>query len=247
MILFSCERYLEGSDIQGIEMTTRFIGESIAAHGMIQVSGRALRLDYADKEGWCMIFRPSEEGTTPEDILDSIVLDIIDLMGKSDKPYEKKDFVELIKTYIGDLCIDGKETSIDESVKRIHEAYMRREYPKRTPKEKYTMIRDLNKELGLKSKNEYFERANEHPRFVEDPVKYFQGCWNSWYDFLGIDCSRFPQTKADWVRVCKDRGFGSWNNYKENRNEDLPENPRELYEDFTNWDKEMGIEAEFVW
>ena len=246
MILFVCQRYLEGSDILGIEMTTRFVGNSITAHSIIQVSGRALRLDYPGKEGWCMIFRPSEEGTTSNDILDSIVLDILDLMGKSDKLYEKKEFLALIKTYMGNLSIDGKEESIAESVKRIHEAYMRRVFPKRSSKEKYTMIRDINREMGLKSKNEYIERANEHSRYIEDPPSYF-GYWNCWYDYLGIDCSKFPQTKADWVRVCKERGFITWDYYKEKRDDTLPCNPGELYWDFTNWDKEFGIVEEVVW
>ena len=95
-------------------------------------------------------------------------------------------------------------------MKRKNEAYMRREYPKRTPKEKYNIIRDLNKELGFKSKNEYFERANEHSRFIEDPKSYFKDCWNCWYDFLGVDCSVFPQTKTDWICVCKIAKFCFW-------------------------------------
>ena len=247
LILFSCGRYLVGSDIEGLEMTARYVGKTIAAHGMIQVSGRALRLDYPGKEGWCMIFRPCEEGVNEDDILDSIVLDIIDLMSKSDKKYDKKDIEAFVRTYMGELSIKGHDKSLTESVKRIHDAYMRREFPKRTSKEKYTMIRDLNKEMGLKSKNEYLESASEHSRFIQEPEKYFQGCWSSWYNFLGVDCSRFPQTKADWIRVCKERDIGTWEEYKGTRDDALPENPHELYEDYTNWDKEMGIEEVIVW
>jgi len=248
MILFACERYLEGSNILGLEMTARLVGESISAHSIVQVSGRALRLDYPNKEGWCMIFRPSKEGITPDDVLDSIVLDIIDLMGKSAKLYKKKDIVELIKTYMGSLSIDGNEISLDESVERIHAAYVRREYPKKDSKEKYTLIRDMNKELNLKSKDEYLQRANEHSKFIPDPKSYFNGIWNCWYDFLGVDCSIFPQTKADWVCVCKERGFWkkSWLDVKEEyyRYDDLPKNMNELYANFTNWDNEMEVEDE---
>ena len=248
MILFACERYLEGSDISGIEMTARFVGESISAHGMVQVSGRALRLDYPNKEGWCMIFRPSKEGTTPKDVLDSTILDIIDLMGKSDKPYEKKDIKEFIKMYIGKLSIDGSEITLSESVERLHSVYVRREYVKKNFKEKYTMIRDLNIELKLKSKHEYFTNAEKHPNFIEDPKTYFSKWWVSWYDFLGVDCSKFPQTKADWINVCKERGFWkkSWLEAKEKYFEyvDLPENPLEFYDDYIGWDKEMEVDED---
>ena len=69
----------------------------------------------------------------------------------------------------------------------------------------------------------------------------------SWYHFLGLDTSAFPNTKADWIRVCKERDILTWEQYKTTSAADLPPNPSEFYEDFTNWDKEMGIEEEVVW
>ena len=110
----------------------------------------------------------------------------------------------------------------------------------------YEVIRDLNRELKFKSKDEYFQRATEHSKFIPDPKSYFNGIWNCWYDFLGVDCSIFPQTKADWVRVCKEREFIDWEDYKQKRDESLPENPSELYDDFKNYDMEMGVEEEHM-
>jgi superfamily II DNA or RNA helicase len=245
-ILFACERYREGSDIEGIDMTAILIGDTISAYILIQIQGRALRKDHEEKEGWCMIMSPCEEGETEQDVFERISLDILTFIGDS-RPLVRKDFETYVETYFGDVVVGGITISKKETVERIQAAYVRREYPKRTTKEKYTMIRELNRELGLKSKVEYIDRAHEHSRFIEDPVKYFEGYWNCWYDFLGIDCSRFPQTKADWIRICKEQGYITWEDYKQKRDNSLPENPGELYEDFTNWDKEMGIEEEHVW
>ena len=188
MILFACERYLEGSDIEGLEITARFVGESTSAHSMIQVSGRALRLDFPGKEGWCMIFRPSQEGTTSDDVLDSIVLDIIDLMGKSDKLYEKKDIVELIKTYMGSLSIDGNERSLDESVDRIHAAYVRREYT--GGRISFIKIREICIENHIKTISQYNKIRNTY-NFPETPWKDNMSAYDFFHpnstERIGID------------------------------------------------------------
>ena len=250
-ILFACGRYKEGSDIPGLEMTASLMGNTMAAKNAIQVSGRGLRRDYPEKEGWYLICRPSEEGTTEQDILDKIILDIIDLVFKMNKTFTKKDFEKLVTNYMHNVDTDGNEISIKETVDRIQAAYVRREYIKKDSKEKYTMIRALNRELNLKSKVEYFQRANEHSRFIPEPETYFKHYWNSWYDFLGVDCALFPQNKDYWINICKERGFWkkSWPEAREKYFEyaDLPQNPRELYDDYTNWDKEMEVEDDHVW
>jgi superfamily II DNA or RNA helicase len=71
-ILFACQRFREGSDVKGLEMTCALVGNTTAVYILLQMCGRALRLDYEGKEGWCLIVRPSEAGTTKEDVLDSI-------------------------------------------------------------------------------------------------------------------------------------------------------------------------------
>ena len=83
-ILVACERYREGSDVKGLEMTAVMMGQTISAYILLQIAGRALRLDYPEKEGWCLIMRPSGSDETEEHVFESIVLDIMTFMGKSD-------------------------------------------------------------------------------------------------------------------------------------------------------------------
>jgi hypothetical protein len=227
-------------------MTAVLIYDKISAYILIQILGRSLRLDYPGKEGWCLIVRPCEENESEQEVLDKIALDILTFVGDT-RQLVKKDIQDYVETYFGDVELGGNVISKEETVSRIQAAYMRKEYAKRTPKERYHTLRVINNEMELKSKNEYFAKAIEHPNFIEDPKTYFSEWWVSWYDFLGIDCSVFPQTKAEWVRLCKGREMITWDDYKQKRDYTLPENPGELYEDFTNWDKEMGIEEEIVW
>ena len=246
-ILFACDRYREGSDIKGIDMACVLVRDSISAHILIQILGRSLRLDYPDKEGWCLILHPNSDNKSEEDVLDGIILNIMEIIRESNTPYDKKNITRIVENYFGDVIIDGKTISLKETIERVQAAYIREEYKKRTSKEKYELIRTINKDMNIQSKDEYFQRANEHSKFIENPKSYFKDIWNCWYDFLGIDTSVFPQTKADWVRLCKEREFATWNDYKQKRDNYLPENPTELYEDYTNWNNEMGVEEEVVW
>lgn len=244
-VLVACQRYQEGSDVEGLEMTCALVGDKIAAHRMIQKAGRALRLDSPDKEGWFLIVRPSEPGTTEQEVLDSIVLDILEFLGDrmNTNPNTRE---SIIRTYLGDLQINGNPTDINTTIARVQAAYVRREYDTRTPRERYELIRDLNKSMGLISKNAYEASSHTHPNYIDHPERYFD-CWTNWYDFLGVDTTTFPQTKLDWVRVCRAMGIVSWEDYKQKYTTSLPANPGEMYSDYTNWDKEFEMEDEIVW
>jgi hypothetical protein len=245
-ILFACDRYREGSDIKGLEMTGVLTGDTISAYILIQIQGRSLRTDYVGKEGWCLIVSPCEEREDEYDVMDRISLNILSLLGDS-RPLVKKDIERYVEAYFGNVDLGGALISKEETVKRIQTAYERREFVKRTPKEKYESIRRLNKELGIVSKDAYNAIAPEHPKYIPDPKAYFEGCWNCWYDFLGVDTTRFPQTKSEWIRTCKDMGLTTWDLYKQKNMPILPMNPCEMYEDYTNWHTEFNIEEEIVW
>ena len=246
-VLFACDRYKEGSDIKGLEMTCVLIGSAISAYILIQIQGRSLRIDYEGKEGWCLIVCPCEGDETEQEVLDRIALDILIFIGDS-RPLGKKDITRYVNMYFGEVIVNGIVCSREETIERIQATYIRREYAKRTPKEKYETIRTLNKEMGLSSKLEYSERASEHPKFIEKPQEYFKDFWDSWYHFLGVDTTAFPQTKPEWIRVCKDMGFWkkSWSDalYVEKRGVNMPEFPEQMYEGYDNWDKEMEVEEE---
>lgn len=242
-ILFACDRYREGSDIKGLDMTAVLIGNSISAYILIQIQGRSLRKDCVGKEGWCLIVSPCEDGETEEDVLDRIALDILTFVGDS-RPLEKKDIVRYVETYFGDVMVSNTVCTQKETVERIQAAYVRREYTKRTQKERYGIVRDLNRELGLGSKEEYHARMSEHTKFIPDPPTYFKGWWISWYHFLGVDTSAFPQTKVEWIRACKELGLTTWDLYKQQNSPIMPANPGHMYEDF-NWDDVFS--DEIVW
>lgn len=117
----------------------------------------------------------------------------------------------------------------------------------RTKKESYEMVQQYNKNLGIVSKHDYLKSKPFHPKYIEDPKLYFKEHWTCWYSFLGIDTSQFPRTKYEWIQVCKDKNIFTWNDYKMNPDNTLPTNPGEMYEDYTNWDKEFGVEDDIVW
>jgi superfamily II DNA or RNA helicase len=238
-ILFACNRYREGSDINGIEMTAVMIGNTISAYILIQIQGRSLRIDYANKEGWCLIVASCEEDETEQDVLDRIALDILSYLGEHS--LTKKDIRKIIDTYFADVLLNGKVCSKEETIERIQAAYIRKEYQKRTYKEKYEVIRALNKEMGLSSKTEYEERYMDHPNYISDPRQYFKDYWISWYHFLGIDTTVFPQTKQEWICLCKELKLITWDLYKEYSALQLPREPSQMYEDYTNWTNEFNI------
>ncbi len=248
-ILFACERYREGSDIKGLEMTLILMGNTIGANIVLQVAGRALRNDYEGKEGWCVIARPSEEGTTEDDVFDSIILQIMEFIGNEtpSAPSNAK-IRQVVEKFFGNVAIGGKMYDVEETVKRIQSLYVRQAFERSPPKEKYNVVRSINKEMRLMSKNEYEERQLEHLKYIANPKVYFRDSWVSWYHYLGVDTSAFPQTKQEWIRVCKEHELNTWEEYKSKKLAILPANPGEMYDDFTNWDKELGVESEdHVW
>jgi len=246
-ILFACERYREGSDIHGLEMTVVLMGDTIGANIIVQIAGRSLRYDYAGKEGWCIIIRPSEDGTHEDDVFDSIMLQIVDFIGQGSSPSQSK-VRQIVEKYFGQMAISGKVYDVEETVRRIQTFYARKAFEHATPKEKYEVVRDLNHEMMIWTKDQYNQKSGEHIKYIENPRFYFNDQWVSWYHFLGIDTSAYPQTKGEWMQKCKELGILRWQDYKENhKKNNLPENPGELYEDYTNWDREVGIEDDYVW
>lgn len=247
-ILFACERYREGSDIKGLEMTCILMGNTISANILIQIAGRALRNDYIGKEGWCIIVRPSEPGTTEDDILDSIVLQIMEFLGDDNSiTTSAKKIRKVVERFFGDVAISGKVYDIEETIQRIQSLYVRKAFERSESKEKYDLIRSINCEMGIRSKIAYEQQCERHPKYIENPKVYFRDSWISWYHFLGVDTTRFPQTKSDWTRVWKERGITSWDDYKKRGYEDLPAEPGEMYENYTNPCDEFQVEEEMVW
>lgn len=246
-ILFACDKYREGSDIKGLEFTAVLMGRTIAAYILLQIIGRSLRTDYDGKEGWCCILRPRFEDETADDVFLHVLLDLEAMIAKTPGVSTKAVVETFVRTYFGDVTLEGRVLDVVETVERAQDMYLRREYDARPAKEKYDTIRSLNRELGLASRDEYLSSRAEHPRFLEDPPLYFRDVWQSWYHFLGVDVSAFPSTKTEWVAACRAAGLLTWDAYKATADSTLPSNPGELYDDYTNWDREFGVADEIVW
>jgi superfamily II DNA or RNA helicase len=206
-ILFACQRFREGSDVKGLDMTCALVGNTTAVYILLQMCGRALRLDYEGKEGWCLIVRPSEQGTTEDDVLASIILDIIEFLGDSKKKREVKDIEPLIKTFLGEVSVSGSSLTLEETIKRVQAAYVRRLYIRQKKVVEGLSYKDLVsnvRALEIKSRSDYSEKAllNELPDTPSD----IRG-WISWYDLLNASADEKRMTLYDLQKFCKDNSI----------------------------------------
>jgi superfamily II DNA or RNA helicase len=245
-IMFACEKYREGSDIYGLEFTAVLMGREISAYILVQIVGRALRADYPGKEGWCCILRPTFDDDDTS-ALAHVLFDLEAVISFNAGKTTPTPIAQFVRTYFGDITVNGKVLDLQETIDHVQSYYLRKQYDVKDRKERYDVIRNLNKDIGLTSQSMYFERKSDHPRFIENPKSYFNAYWVSWYHFLSVDTSAFPPTKADFHRICTERGILSWSEYCEKKDASLPENPGEMYEDWSNPDIEFGTEEEIVW
>jgi superfamily II DNA or RNA helicase len=212
-ILFACQRFREGSDVKGLDMTCALVGNTTAVYILLQMCGRALRLDYEGKEGWCLIVRPSDEGTTEEDVLASIILDIIEFLGNKKAKREIKEIEPLIKMFLGEVNVTGSSLSIEETIQRVQAAYVRRLYARQKQVSDTINYSDLKSkviELGIKTRQEYSEKAlvNELPDVPSD----IRG-WISWYDLLRATPDEKRMTLYDIQKFCTDNAITKKDGY----------------------------------
>lgn len=98
--------------------------------------------------------------------------------------------------------------------------------------DEFNYVQQINKDLQLTSKVDYAKRELEHSHYITDPERYFFGIWTSWYDFLGIDTSKFFKTKDEWKKFCKENDVNNTENYYKLYSkypELLPYEPSEFY------------------
>ena len=206
-ILFACQRFREGSDVKGLDMTCALVGNTTAVYILLQICGRALRLDFQGKEGWCLIVRPSEQGTTEEDVLASIILDIIEFLGDTKEKREIKEIEPLIKTFLGEINVSGTSLSIEETILRVQTAYIRRLYIRQKKAAEglnYNDILTKVRSLGITSRSIYLEKAliNELPENPSD----IRG-WISWYDLLRAKLNVPRMSLYDLQKFCTDNAI----------------------------------------
>ena len=237
-ILFACEKYREGADIDGLEITQVLMGKTIAAYILVQIIGRAIRADFPGKEGWCCIMRPQFEDDGDTTALEHILFDLEAFVQNRPGALMKADFKEFVQNYFGDVQINGRILDLDETLTRVQQMYLRRNIEQVKTVSMKTM-QEFNKELDLKSRKEYFESKEKHPYFIENPQVRYGIQWHSWYNFLGVDVSKWAPTKAEWHAQCIAHGMTTWETYKTKITDAFPPNPSEMYIDFTNWEDEV--------
>ena len=144
-ILFACQRYRQGSDIKGIEMTMILFNSTIATNVIVQVIGRALRQDtnYDKKEGWCVIVKTRDDGEADnysQDVLSSILLEFSTFVVSSSlgsrgdesttisNKHRIKEFVEqfIVHSDLDDTT--NTHYAIQETVERLQHMYLRKEF-----------------------------------------------------------------------------------------------------------------------
>lgn len=111
--------------------------------------------------------------------------------------------------------------------------------------DEYNYVKSINASLNIQSKKEYIERKDSHSNFIASPEEYFKskGVWNIWYDFMGVDTTKFIQSKQEWINFCKEKNIKSLDDYYvacEEHNV-LPKEPADFYKDFTNIPTELGF------
>ena len=98
--------------------------------------------------------------------------------------------------------------------------------------DEYNYVRQINKELKLKSKVDYYNLQEEHQHYIPEHEIYFTGIWTNWYDFLGINTSKFFKTKEEWKKFCKEKGVHNTESYYKlclQYQELLPYEPSDFY------------------
>lgn len=109
----------------------------------------------------------------------------------------------------------------------------------------YNYIKCINTCLNIQSKKEYVDKKHLHENFINSPEEYFKakGVWKDWYDFIGIDTSKFIQTKHDWIRFCKQKNVISINDYGKKCEiyDNLPKDPVYFYKNFSNIPNELSF------
>ena len=146
---------------------------------------------------------------------------------------------------------DYEDYNFEENSGELNKIKLRLRYSKALgskfteEQDEYNYVKSINASLNIQSKKEYIERKDSHSNFIASPEEYFKskGVWNNWYDFMGVDTTKFIQSKQEWINFCKEKNIKSLDNYYvacEEHNV-LPKEPADFYKDFTNIPAELGF------
>jgi predicted helicase len=217
-----------------------------------------LEFDNPNKKAYVIIPYIDNNDWTSKNKSYEKIRNIISQMRNVDENIEHKIFVSVLKKEKKEITKkDIKENSIyynyhfEENCDELNKIKLRLRYSKALSskfteeEDEYNYVRSINASLNIKSKKEYIEKKDIHINFIDSPEEYFKfkGVWNNWYNFMGIDISKFIQSKKDWINFCIEKNIKSLDNYYLacEMYDILPKEPDEFYNNFTNILCELGI------
>lgn len=242
-LLFACQKYREGSDIRHLEMATMVLQSAPKPHVLVQVVGRALRMDYPGKEGWCNIFYQADRDKSAHQVLEEVFRFLSLECGLFD--IEPGDLVDAEKAqravgqYLGEVMFDQQLVMPEESVRVLQGLYTR------SRKGGYSLeeLRRYNKKMNIRNKA-HFEELVRQGQYLQGVSEYpdldYKGKgWLGWGHFLA-DETDYPAFE-EWVEICRQHQLKTSKAYKDRRSQleeelgvKLPEKPQEIYKSFTN-------------
>ena len=111
--------------------------------------------------------------------------------------------------------------------------------------DEFNYVKSINKSLNIQSEKEYIDMAYKHINYITEPKQYFEkkSVWTNWYDFMGVDITKFIHSKQDWIKFCIDKKINNREEYNEacELYDILPKEPGELYTGFGNINSELSV------
>jgi len=186
------------------------------------------------------------------------VRNIISQMRNVDENIEQKIFLSIGRKTpekkpkkVGEQRICYQDYMLEENVDELTKIKLKLRYSKALgskfteEQDEYNYVRSINSSLNIKSKKEYIQKQDIHSNFIASPEEYFKskGVWNNWYDFMGVDTTKFIQSNQEWINFCKGKNIKSLDDYYMccEDYDILPKEPADFYKDFTNIPSELGF------
>jgi superfamily II DNA or RNA helicase len=226
---------------------------------IVQYLLRPNRLDFENpnKKAYVIIPYIDADDWETEDKSYDKVRTIVSQMRNVDENIEQKIFLSVGKKEKKEETKKEEKRSyyedyiFEENMSELNKIKLRLRYSKTLgskfteEQDEYNYVRSINSSLNIKSKKDYIQQQEIHCNFIASPEEYFKskGVWNNWYDFMGVDTTKFIQSKQEWINFCKEKGIKSLDDYYIYCEEYdiLPKEPADFYKDFTNIPSELGF------
>lgn len=226
---------------------------------IVQYLLRPNRLDFENPNKKAYVIIPyidADDWETQDKSYDK-VRTIVSQMRNVDENIEQKIFLSVMKKEKNNDIKKEEMRSyyedyiFEENMSELNKIKLRLRYSKALSskfteeQDEYNYVRSINSSLNIKSKKDYTQQQEIHSNFIASPEEYFKskGVWNNWYDFMGVDTTKFIQSKQEWINFCKKKGIKSLDEYYIYCEEYdiLPREPADFYKDFTNIPSELGF------